>query len=85
MRRSAAAAKLTLESAPDSSCQPVLCSATGNSVSLDRDGPSRGVLTGKFVRLCELCRARHKSHYADYPVMPRRPSVSDEDSVSYAA
>ena len=21
--------------------------------------------------LCDLCRARHKSHYAAYPVMPR--------------
>ena len=35
--------------------------------------------------LCSLCRARHKLHYADYPVMPRRPSVADEDRVLYAA
>jgi hypothetical protein len=35
--------------------------------------------------LCGLCRARHKPHYADYPIMPRRCLVSDEDAVSYAA
>jgi hypothetical protein len=35
--------------------------------------------------LCPLCRARHKSHYADYPIMPRRRWFSDEDSVFYAA
>jgi hypothetical protein len=35
--------------------------------------------------LCGLCRARHNSHYADYPVMPRRPSVPVEERDLYAA
>jgi hypothetical protein len=40
---------------------------------------------GNLITLCELCRARHKSHYADYPVMPRRPSVPVEERDLYAA
>jgi hypothetical protein len=35
--------------------------------------------------LCPLCRARHNSHYADDPVMPRRALGSVEDTVLYAA
>jgi len=35
--------------------------------------------------LCDLCRARHKSHYADYGIMPRRPSAPTTMSDLYAA
>jgi 5-methylcytosine-specific restriction endonuclease McrA len=38
-----------------------------------------------LILLCSLCRARHKEHYADYPVMPRRPRFSDGEPTSYAA
>jgi hypothetical protein len=31
--------------------------------------------------LCSLCRARHKKHYADYPVMPRSGGALDDDAV----
>ena len=35
--------------------------------------------------LCPLCRARHKSHYADYVVMPRRLSAPTQMQLLYAA
>ncbi len=38
-----------------------------------------------LIGLCDLCRARHKSHYADYGIMPPRSSAPDEDRVLYAA
>jgi hypothetical protein len=38
-----------------------------------------------LISLCELCRARHNTHYADYAIMPRRPAGPDEDRVLYAA
>jgi len=34
-----------------------------------------------LITLCDLCRARHNSHYADYPVMPRSGGALDEDAV----
>ncbi len=37
------------------------------------------------ILLCGLCRARHKSHYAAYVIMPRSGSGPDEDRVLYAA
>jgi hypothetical protein len=38
-----------------------------------------------LILLCGLCRARHKSHYADYGIMPRRPSAPTTMSDLYAA
>jgi len=35
--------------------------------------------------LCDLCRARHKSHYADYGIMPRRCLAPTRMSDLYAA
>jgi hypothetical protein len=35
--------------------------------------------------VCNLCRARHKLHYAAYRVMPRRGLNPVEDCVLYAA
>ncbi len=40
---------------------------------------------GNLIGLCDLCRARHKPHYADYGIMPPRSSAPDEDRVLYAA
>jgi len=34
-----------------------------------------------LVLLCGLCRARHKSHYAAYRIMPRSGGALDEDAV----
>ncbi len=33
-----------------------------------------------LMALCELCRARHNGHYADYRIMPRRGGALDEDA-----
>jgi HNH endonuclease len=38
-----------------------------------------------LMLLCDLCRARHKPHYAAYVIMPRRRAGPDEDRVLYAA
>ena len=35
--------------------------------------------------LCDLCRARHKSHYADSRIMPRRAGLSTVSGDVYAA
>ena len=35
-----------------------------------------------LILMCELCRARHNEHYADYVVMPRRGGALDEDAVA---
>ncbi len=48
--------------------------ANGGETSLDN-----------LIGLCDLCRARHKPHYADYGIMPPRSSAPDEDRVLYAA
>ena len=40
---------------------------------------------GKLVSLCDLCRARHKPHYAAYLVMQRSPDGCEEETVLYAA
>jgi 5-methylcytosine-specific restriction endonuclease McrA len=38
-----------------------------------------------LITLCELCRARHNSHYADYVVMPRSASTPTTMLLLYAA
>ncbi|CAN5858473.1 hypothetical protein BH11MYX3_BH11MYX3_27490 [soil metagenome] len=44
-----------------------------------------GNLVWNLTLLCDLCRTRHKPHYAAYVIMPRRCSSPDEDRVLYAA
>ena len=38
-----------------------------------------------LILICGLCRARHKSHYADYVVMPRSSSAPTRTQLLYAA
>lgn len=57
----------------------VICRGRNKSIILHHIEPwaqSRSHDESNLVVLCSLCRARHKLHYAGFPIMPGRAALS---------